>query len=296
GTQLGEAVLPGGHAPPGDRLTTGGARLVEEAGKEGPQSCDPWLPGSKLKTAFDFLVLVVVIQPRAPPTPWDGQLPSHGADALVVVTWFMLRKIKSASAKVGDISVSLREVNLQIPTHKSGGTTTKRDWVAMLERVLTACHSPGHRPGRRCPQVRESQEHPSSWRTECRCPERYSQAAPLALPRRPTSRCATRRKKAAAPPAREAFLRVAGANPRPQAWGEWQAPSGQDEPEVEYREALPREPGQGAMTDNSHVIMPHRARKVHRPDRAEDQNERALWRAPCGWPCGQRNFYRLSEA
>ena len=42
--------------------------------------------------------------------------------------------------------------------------------------------------------------------------------------------------------------------------------------------------------------MHHRTRKVHRPDGAEDQNERALWRAPCGWPYGQRNFYRLSEA
>ena len=86
GTQLGEAVLPGGHAPR-DRLTTGGAGLVEEVGKEGAQSRDPCLSGSKLKTAFDFLALAVVVQPRAPPTPWDGQLPSHGADALVVVTW-----------------------------------------------------------------------------------------------------------------------------------------------------------------------------------------------------------------
>ena len=27
--------------------------------------------------------------------------------------------------------------------------------------------------------------------------------------------------------------------------------------------------------------------QVHRPDRAEEQNDRPLWRAPCGWPYGQ---------
>ena len=151
------------------------ARRVHRAATRG-------LPGNKLKTAFDFLALMVVIQPRAPSAPWDGQLPSHGADALVHAPRDRVR----LTAKVGDISVLFREVTLQIPTHKTththrahallrarhlarlralgadspdsplfpdrlGGTTTKRDWVAMLERVLAACRvgTPGHRPGRR---------------------------------------------------------------------------------------------------------------------------------------------------
>ena len=40
--------------------------------------------------------------------------------------------------------------------------------------------------------------------------------------------------------------------------------------------------------DNFHVIMHHRTRKVHRPDRAEEQNDTPQGRHA---PYGQRNFY-----
>ena len=124
------------------------ARRVHRAATRG-------LPGNKLKTAFDFLALMVVIQPRAPSAPWDGQLPFHGAYALVVVTWFMLREIESASARVGDISVSLREVTLQIPIHKTaqGGRTSThrahallRVWCGGAPALPSACGRPAPSP------------------------------------------------------------------------------------------------------------------------------------------------------
>ena len=118
--------------------------LMKKEARRAHRAATQGFPGSKLKTGFDFLVLLAVTQPRAPPTPWDAQLPAHGADALVVVTWFMLCEIKSASAKVGDISVSLR-VTLQIPIHKTaqGGDTlltvrTQSTWGGQ-SRLLTAC-------------------------------------------------------------------------------------------------------------------------------------------------------------
>ena len=116
----------------------------------GPTAATRGFPGSKLKTASDFLVLLVVMQPRAPPTPWDGQLPSHETDALVVVTWFMLCEIESASAKVGDISVSLREVTLHIPIHKTAQGATLCSpcarCAAGAPALPSACGSPPPRP------------------------------------------------------------------------------------------------------------------------------------------------------
>ena len=136
---------------------------------------------------------------------------------------------------------------------RSGGTTTKRDWVAMLERVLTACRVGTHlvtapkfgghaarvtgasflvANGVPLPTVQLLGRRSSMAIFLALAP----QAADLAL----RNSTAAQEGLVAAPPVREAVLRVAGANPRPQAWGEWQAPSGQVEPEVEYREALPR--------------------------------------------------------
>ena len=256
-------------------------RRQETARQEGPQSCDPRPPGNKLK-------VMVVIQPRAPSAPWDGQLPSHGADALVVVTWFMLREIECASAKVGDISVSFREVTLQIPTHK---TAQQGEPLLTVRTLCCACgvvvhplcpvhaaarhlarlralgadspngplfpdrlggrlgghagegphrlrgrHSPGHRPGRRGPQVRRHAARVTGasflvangvplptvqllGRWSSVAIERYSQAAPLAFPQADLAlrnSTAAQEGSVAAPPIREAVLRVAGANPRPQ--------------------------------------------------------------------------------
>ena len=64
-------------------------------------------------------------------------------------------------------------------------------------------------------------------------------------------------------------------------------------PEVEFREALPREAG-APLPATDEVVMHSRTRKVHRLDPQEAANDRPMWKAPCGWAYGLRNFYRLS--
>ena len=124
----------------------------------------------------------------------------------------------------------------------------------MLERVLTACRVGAHLVTVQGDVVPKFGGHAASvtepsfvvangvplptvqllGRWSSMAIERYSQAAPLALALQAAdlplrNSAAAQEGLVAAPPIREAVLRVAGANPRPQAWGEWQAPSGQDE-------------------------------------------------------------------
>ena len=220
----------------------------------------------------------------------------------------MLREIESASARVGDISVSpggysadshtqdrpggrtfccvcgvvvhplcpvhaaarrlarLRALGADSPDgplfpDRSRGATAKQDWVAMLHRVLSACEVGTHLVTAQGDVVPKFGGHTAKvtgasflvangvplptvqllGRWSSMAIERYSQAAPLALAPQAADlalRNCTGRKKDWL--RRRLCLRVAGANPRPQAWGEWRPAKSSPE----YREALCREPGQ----------------------------------------------------
>ena len=57
--------------------------------------------------------------------PFDVTRVEHAVDVVVVATWFMLREIEMAGAKVKDMIVTTTTVSLDIPLHKTaqGGQT-----------------------------------------------------------------------------------------------------------------------------------------------------------------------------
>ena len=57
--------------------------------------------GAVLKDAFDPIVVVQVIIPRAPAAPLDFTIATHGADVLALVTWFMLWEIDGRRCRQG---------------------------------------------------------------------------------------------------------------------------------------------------------------------------------------------------
>ena len=83
------------------------------------------LPGSRLKQAFDLDELAQLVVYDAADEPFDVTRVEHAVDVVVVATWFMLREIEMAGAKVKDMIVTTTTVSLDIPLHKTaqGGQT-----------------------------------------------------------------------------------------------------------------------------------------------------------------------------
>ena len=83
------------------------------------------LPGSRLKQAFDLADLATLVDHDAVAGSLDMDILPHAVDVLVVATWFMLREIEIAGARVKDIEVTAATVSLDIPLHKTaqGGQT-----------------------------------------------------------------------------------------------------------------------------------------------------------------------------
>ena len=80
------------------------------------------LPGSRLKQAFDLDELAQLVAQDTAGEPFDVE---HAVDVVVVATWFMLREIEIAGARVKDLIVTETTVSLDIPLHKTaqGGQT-----------------------------------------------------------------------------------------------------------------------------------------------------------------------------
>ena len=77
----------------------------------------------------------------------------HAVDVVVVATWFMLREIEMAGAKVKDMIVTTTTVSLDIPLHKTaqGGQTelTRRTFrcvcVSAAHPLCPRCAAQRHR-------------------------------------------------------------------------------------------------------------------------------------------------------
>ncbi|CAE7240592.1 unnamed protein product, partial [Symbiodinium sp. CCMP2592] len=83
------------------------------------------LSGSRLKQAFDLDELAKLVDATAPFTAFNVGLVTHAVDVIIVATWFMLREVELAAARVKDLVVTLAAVSLDIPLHKTaqGGQT-----------------------------------------------------------------------------------------------------------------------------------------------------------------------------
>ncbi|CAE7707805.1 unnamed protein product [Symbiodinium sp. CCMP2592] len=99
------------HTP----VTPGLRRVVKTLTKAAARG----LPGSRLKQAFDLDELSKLVDDTAPFGPFNAGLVAHAVDVVIVATWFMLREVELAAARVRDLAVTLSAVSLDIPLHKT---------------------------------------------------------------------------------------------------------------------------------------------------------------------------------
>ncbi|CAE7737879.1 CML12 [Symbiodinium sp. CCMP2592] len=99
------------HTP----VTPGLRRVVKTLTKAAARG----LPGSRLKQAFDLDELSKLVDDTAPFGPFNAGLVAHAVDVVIVATWFMLREVELAAARVRDLGVTLSTVSLDIPLHKT---------------------------------------------------------------------------------------------------------------------------------------------------------------------------------
>ena len=77
------------------------------------------LPGSRLKQAFDLADLATLVERDVAAGSFDMNILPHAVDIVVLATWFMLREIEIAGARVKDVEVTPAAVSLDIPLHKT---------------------------------------------------------------------------------------------------------------------------------------------------------------------------------
>ncbi|CAE7229512.1 unnamed protein product [Symbiodinium sp. CCMP2592] len=99
------------HTP----ITPGLRRVVKTLTKAAARG----LPGSRLKQAFDLDELTKLVDDTAPFGPFNAGLVAHAVDVVIVATWFMLREVELAAARVRDLGVTLSAVSLDMPLHKT---------------------------------------------------------------------------------------------------------------------------------------------------------------------------------
>ncbi|CAE7560951.1 unnamed protein product [Symbiodinium sp. CCMP2592] len=92
------------HTP----VTPGLRRVVKTLTKAAARG----LPGSRLKQAFDLDELSKLVDDTAPFGPFNAGLVAHAVDVVIVATWFMLREVELAAARVRDLGVTLSTVRL----------------------------------------------------------------------------------------------------------------------------------------------------------------------------------------
>ena len=147
------------------------------------------LPGSRLKQAFDLDELAQLVVYDAADEPFDVTRVEHAVDVVMVATWFMLREIEMAGAKVKDMIVTTTTVSLDIPLPQNGAGGADRAHPTHLQMRLRVGGTPT------VPQVRGSAASPthpgddgrsaSSASTPCRGDRSFGGAA--FPPRRSTS-------------------------------------------------------------------------------------------------------------
>ncbi|CAE7845005.1 unnamed protein product, partial [Symbiodinium necroappetens] len=77
------------------------------------------LPGSRLKQAFDLADLATLVEHDVVDGSLDMDTLPHAVDVVVFSTWFMLREIEIAGARVKDVEITTATVSLDIPLHKT---------------------------------------------------------------------------------------------------------------------------------------------------------------------------------
>ena len=77
------------------------------------------LPGSRLKQAFDLADLATLVERDVVAGSFDMNILPHAVDIVVLATWFMLREIEIAGARIKDIEVTPAAVSLDMPLHKT---------------------------------------------------------------------------------------------------------------------------------------------------------------------------------
>ena len=242
------------------------------------------LPGSRLKQAFDLADLATLVEHDAVAGSLDMDILPHAVDVLVVATWFMLREIEIAGARVKDIEVTAATVSLDIPLHKTARPGSRcapdappTDTSAALtgpSRELTSSQAPAGSRGR-------------NWRppgsSTWSCPTdgaghkrfvfgghaaRVAGATFLALRGVPV-----------------AVIQLIGAV---DFSAEVAAIDFVPAPVAAERAVIP-------AATTTHYVMNCRTRLLHKPAAEEADTERAEWQARCGWPYGVRQFFRLHD-
>ena len=77
------------------------------------------LPGCRLKQAFDLADLATLVERDVVAGSFDMNILPHAVDIVVLATWFMLREIEIAGARIKDVEVTPAAVSLDIPLHKT---------------------------------------------------------------------------------------------------------------------------------------------------------------------------------
>ena len=132
--------------------------LVRKAIRRYVRSATRGLPGANLKDAFPLDAVGAAVAHLDLDAFCFGT-PAHFVDVLIVATWFMLREIEIAAARLADLHLSEREVCLAVPLHKvaQGGQRdlTRRSLRCVCEaRVHPLC--PVHAAERHCRRMRSA--------------------------------------------------------------------------------------------------------------------------------------------
>ena len=91
--------------------------LVRKAIRRYVRSATRGLPGANLKDAFPLDAVGAAVA-HLDLDAFCFETPAHFVDVLIVATWFMLREIEIAAARLADLHLSEREVCLAVPLHK----------------------------------------------------------------------------------------------------------------------------------------------------------------------------------
>ena len=117
GLQVGGPLFRRRHVAP--RGTSPSSADLRRAAKSITKAALRGLPGSRLRQAFDLADLATLVERDVVAGSFDMNILPHAVDIVVLATWFMLREIEIAGARVKDIEVTPAAVSLDIPLHKT---------------------------------------------------------------------------------------------------------------------------------------------------------------------------------
>ncbi|CAE7612791.1 unnamed protein product [Symbiodinium sp. KB8] len=288
------------------------------------------LPGSRLKQAFDLADLATLVEHDAVAGSLDLDILPHAVDVLVVATWFMLREIEIAGARVKDIEITAATVSLDIPLHKTaqGGQTelTRRSFRcvcgAARQPLCPRCAAARHfrRLDRSEPGAYLFPGAGGQQRTKLETAGLLNMVLSAAGWQTIYTDDAGHKRFVfgghAARVAGATFLALRGVPVAIiQLIGRWSSTAVERYTQQAPLAVAPGIPAQALAlpaidfvpapvsaekavmpaATTTHYVMNCRTRLLHKPAAEEAETERAEWQARCGWPYGVRQFFRLHD-